>query len=274
MPAPSRDIPVWNHPVDKSETPHLSVIIPAFNESERIVSTLNSVAAYLGAQSYSWEILVVDDGSSDDTAYLVNSTARDISGIRLLRREHFGKGWAVRAGMLEARGRYRFMCDADLAMPIEWLDRFLENMSVGMDIVIGSREIAGAMRLDEPRYRHVMGRVFNWVVRAVAVRGFQDTQCGFKCFSEDAAHELFSRQRARRMGFDAEILYLAIKMGYSVIEIPVEWRHQEGSKVRPGADSIDMLKDALLIRLRDISGRYRRKTKSLPTDRDRRGQSE
>ena len=241
----------------KSERPHLSVIIPAFNESERIVSTLNSVAAYLEAQTYRWEILVVDDGSADDTASLVSCAAKDIGCVRLVRREHFGKGWAVRAGMLEARGRYRFMCDADLAMPIRWLDKFLEKMDAGVDIVIGSREIVGARRFDEPYYRHLMGRIFNWVVRAVAVRGFQDTQCGFKCFSEDAAYQLFSRQRSRRMGFDAEILYLAVKMGFSVVEMPVEWHHQTGSKVRPGVDSIDMLKDTLLIRLRDICGKYR-----------------
>ena len=243
--------------MNMSERPHLSVIIPAFNESERIVSTLKNVTAYLEAQIYTWEILVVDDGSEDDTALLVNRTAEEISGVRLLPREHFGKGWAVRAGMLEAQGSYRFMCDADLAMPIEWLDKFLDKMDAGVDIVIGSREIEGARRFDEPQYRHIMGRIFNWVVRAIAVKGFQDTQCGFKCFREDAANELFSRQRSKRMGFDAEILFLALKKGYSVVEMPVEWHHQTGSKVRPGVDSLDMLKDTLLIRLRDTFGKYR-----------------
>ncbi len=243
--------------MDMSERPHLSVIIPAFNESARIVSTLKSVTAYLEAQIYTWEILVVDDGSEDDTALLVNRTAEEIGGVRLLPREHFGKGWAVRAGMLEARGSYRFMCDADLAMPIEWLEKFLDKMDAGVDIAIGSREIEGARRFDEPQYRHIMGRIFNWVVRAIAVKGFQDTQCGFKCFREDAANELFSRQRSKRMGFDAEILFLALKKGYSVVEMPVEWHHQAGSKVRPGVDSLDMLKDTLLIRLRDTFGKYR-----------------
>ena len=243
--------------MDMSERPHLSVIIPAFNESARIVSTLKSVTAYLEAQIYTWEILVVDDGSEDDTASLVNRTAEEIGGVRLLPREHFGKGWAVRAGMLEAQGSYRFMCDADLAMPIEWLEKFLDKMDAGVDIAIGSREIEGARRFDEPQYRHIMGRIFNWVVRAIAVKGFQDTQCGFKCFREDAANELFSRQRSKRMGFDAEILFLALKKGYSVVEMPVEWHHQAGSKVRPGVDSLDMLKDTLLIRLRDTFGKYR-----------------
>ena len=243
--------------MDNSEIPHLSVIIPAFNESERIVSTLNCVVAYLRAQIYTWEVLVVDDGSVDDTAALVSRAERELKGVRLLSREHFGKGWAVRSGMLNARGKYRFMCDADLAMPIEWLDQFLDKMDSGADIVIGSREIIGAKRYDEPHYRHVMGRIFNWVVRAVAVRGFQDTQCGFKCFRGDVAERLFSRQRAMRMGFDVEILYLAAKMNYTVIEMPVEWHHQSGSKVRPGVDSADMLKDTFLIRLRDMFGKYR-----------------
>ena len=243
--------------MDASEIPRLSVVIPAFNEAGRIVSTLHSVVAYLREQTYTWEILVVDDGSQDDTAALVSAAAQNLDGIRLLRMEHYGKGWAVRAGMLEARGAYRFMCDADLAMPIEWLQEFLEKMDAGADIVIGSREIFGARRYDEPFYRHFRGRIFNWVVRAVAVRGFQDTQCGFKCFRQDAADRLFFRQRARGMGFDVEVLYLAAKAGYSVVEMPVEWHHQPGSKVRPGVDSIDMLKDTLLIRLRDMIGSYR-----------------
>ena len=243
--------------MDTSETPHLSVIIPAFNEAGRIVSTLNRVAAYLQAQTYTWEILVVDDGSEDDTASLVSGAARELDGIRLLRREHFGKGWAVRAGMLEARGKYRFMCDADLAMPIEWLDKFLEKMDGGADIVIGSREAMGARRFDEPQYRHVMGRVFNRVVRTFAVGGFQDTQCGFKCFSEDAVTALYERQRSKGMGFDVEILYLALKRGLKVEELPVDWYHQPVSRVRPGLDTLDMLKDIFLIRLRDITGRYR-----------------
>ena len=243
--------------MDTSERPHISVIIPAFNEAGRIVSTLNRVAAYLRTQTYTWEILVVDDGSEDGTASLVSDATQNLNGVRLLRRDHYGKGWTVRAGMLEARGRYRFMCDADLAMPIEWLEKFLEKMYSGIDIVIGSREIVGSRRYDEPIYRQFRGRIFNWVVRTVAVRGFQDTQCGFKCFREDAADRLFLRQRTRGMGFDVEILYLAAKAGYSVLEMPVEWHHQPGSKVRPGIDSIDMFKDTLLIRLRDILGRYR-----------------
>ena len=239
-----------------SESPLLSVIIPAFNEAGRIIPTLDKIAAYLEQQVFSWEVLVVDDGSVDGTSNLITGWAKDRNNVRLLTREHFGKGWAVKAGMLEAEGRYRFMCDADLAMPIQGVDAFLQRMESGADIVIGSREAEGAKRFDEPGYRHVMGRVFNRVVRLMAVRGIEDTQCGFKCFRANVASDLFRRQRIRGMGFDAEILYLARKKGYAIEEMPIDWYFQTVSKVRPVADTIDMFKDTVLIRLRDVLGRY------------------
>ena len=154
---------------DTSGRPFLSVVIPAFNESSRIIPTLESVASYLDEQAYSWEVLVVDDGSSDGTADLVSEWAEAHCNVRVVRRDHFGKGWAVRAGMLEATGRNRFMCDADLAMPIDYLAGFLARIEAGVDLVVGSREAEGARRFDEPAYRHLMGRLFNWVVRLVAV---------------------------------------------------------------------------------------------------------
>lgn len=240
----------------ESDRPLLSVVIPAFNESARIIDTLDKLAGYLDAQEYFSEVLVVDDGSVDDTAGLVRRWAADRSNIFVISIPHAGKGWAVRAGMLAARGSYRFMCDADLAMPVHWIGTFIERMESGLDIVIGSREAAGARRFDEPAYRHVMGRIFNRVVRLLAVSGFQDTQCGFKCFRAEVAEELFRLQRTRGMGFDVEILFLAVKRGLSIEEMPIDWYHQAVSKVRPGADTIDMLKDTIVIRLRDITRRY------------------
>ena len=240
----------------ESDTPLLSVVIPAFNESARIIGTLDELAEYLGGQEYTSEVLVVDDGSEDDTAKLVRSWAEDRSSTFVISIPHAGKGWAVRAGMLAARGSYRFMCDADLAMPVHWIGAFVERMDAGLDVVIGSREAAGARRFDEPAYRHVMGRVFNRVVRLLAVRGFQDTQCGFKCFRSDVAEELFRLQRTRGMGFDVEILFLAIKKGFRIEEMPIDWYHQDVSKVRPGVDTIDMLKDTIVIRLRDLTRKY------------------
>ena len=240
----------------ESETPLLSVVIPAFNESARIIGTLDELAQYLGEQEYTSEVLVVDDGSADDTAELVRQWAADRPDTFVISIPHAGKGWAVRAGMLAARGSYRLMCDADLAMPVHWVGEFMKRMEAGLDIVIGSREAAGARRFDEPAYRHLMGRVFNGVVRMLAVRGFQDTQCGFKCFRAEVADQLFRLQRTRGMGFDVEILFLAVKRGFSIEEMPIDWYHQDISKVRPGVDTIDMLKDTIVIRLRDLTGKY------------------
>ena len=240
----------------ESDFPLLSVVIPAFNESARIVATLDALAQYLGGQEYKSEVLVVDDGSVDGTADLVLQWAADRSDTFVISIPHAGKGWAVRAGMLAARGSYRFMCDADLAMPAHWIGAFVERMEAGLDVVIGSREAVGARRFDEPAYRHMMGRVFNRVVRLMAVRGFQDTQCGFKCFRAEVAEQLFRLQRTKGMGFDVEILFLAVKRGINIEEMPIDWYHQDISKVRPGADTIDMLKDTIVIRLRDLARKY------------------
>ena len=241
--------------------PYVSVIIPAFNEATRIIPTLEKVVEHLSAKPYEWEVIVVDDGSTDATAQIVDDWSNSQPSVRLEKAEHRGKGWAVRRGMLSATGAHRLMCDADLAVSIHWLDRFLEHMDPGCHIVIGSREAAGARRFDEPRYRHLMGRVFNWVIKIVAVRGFQDTQCGFKCFDGHTANELFSLQRNPGMGFDGEILYLATKKGLKILEMPVEWYHQPESKVRPGVDSLIMIKETLNIRWNHFRGVYGRLTR-------------
>ena len=158
----------------------------------------------------------------------------------------------MKKGMLAASGQYRFMSDADLAMPIEQLDGFLERMEEGYDIVIGSRQKVGARRYGEPVGRHVMGRAFNWSIRLLVVGGFEDTQCGFKCFRGDVAKELFSLQRTKGFAFDVEILYMAMKKGLRVMEMPIDWYHQRASKVRPFVDSFQMLRDSLSLRLRNV----------------------
>ena len=245
--------------------PFLSIIIPAFNEEARILTTLEKVVDYLSDQSYSWEVLVVDDGSSDSTAALVNQWAQTHQGVGLETIPHSGKGWAVKHGMLTATGEYRFMCDADLAMPIETTEGFLKEMREGYDIVIGSRQISGARRFNEPAIRHLMGRFFNWAVRLLAVGPFQDTQCGFKCFRGEIAAELFASQRTKGFGFDVEILYVALKREMRVKEIPIDWYHQTVSKLRPGVDSFLMLRDTLLVRWNDLSGRYGSRTEHKAT---------
>ena len=239
--------------------PFLSIVIPAFNEEARITASLERVCAYLGGQSYSWEVVVVDDGSSDGTLGLLREWASDHHEVRVEGIPHAGKGWAVKHGMLAARGQYRFMCNAELALPIEQVSMFVDLMEEGNDIVIGSRQIAGARRFNEPVSRHMMGRVFNWAVRLLVLRGFQDSQCGFKCFRGEVAQELFSLQKTRGWAFDVEILYLSIVRGLTVLEVPIDWYHQRDSRIRPGVDSFLMLRDVLRVRWYDLRGRYGQK---------------
>ena len=228
----------------------LSIVIPAFSEEKRIIPTLEVILRYLNDQPYTWEVLVVDDGSPDETFSVVNEWATNKQGIRVETIPHEGKGWAVRHGMLQAVGAYRFMCDADLSMPIDHLAVFLEQITSGYDVVIGSREIEGAQRFDEPLSRHVNGRIFNFVVRVLLGASFFDTQCGFKCFRGDVADQLFSRQRIRGFGFDAEILYMALRLNMKILELPIDWYHNTDSKVKPWADGFAMLRDMIRIKIR------------------------
>ena len=235
------------------KAPLLTVVIPAFNEEKRICMTLDKVTRYLKRQPYTWEIIVVDDGSLDDTARHVKIWAKRSEfnqNVSVHTIPHAGKGWAIKHGMLAATGQYRFMCDADLAMPISQLSTFLDKVKAGYDIVIGSRELPGAKRFGESTGRHFRGRVFNWLVRLIAVGGFNDTQCGFKCFRAEVAEHLFMVQKTRGFGFDVEILYMASKKKLRILEIPIEWHHQSCSTVRPFLDSFLMLKDAVYVRLR------------------------
>jgi dolichyl-phosphate beta-glucosyltransferase len=234
----------------------LSIIIPAFNEGLRIVQTLEAVHAALPSLVPSWEIRVVDDGSSDDTAARVAAFARANGRVVLQRGAHRGKGAAVRAGMLTSAADLRFMCDADLSMPLKELPRFLEAVPANADVAIGSREGAGARRVDEPLYRHYMGRLFNAVVQAGAVSGIEDTQCGFKLFSADAATRVFSRATIDGWAFDVEALAIARRNGLRIAEIPVEWRYGEFSRVAIVGDSLRMVRDVCRVRLNAARGRY------------------
>lgn len=238
--------------------PFVSVVIPTYNEESRIVDTLNAVVNHLDKKVYAWEIVVADDGSKDNTVWLVEEEARNHSDlhIRLLSLRHKGKGSAVKQGMLYAKGDYRFLADADLSMPILQMDKFLPPELPGCDISIGSRESPNSRRVDEPFLRHLMGRGFNLVVQIIALKGFKDTQCGFKCFKAEAADKIFPLQRSEGFGFDVEVLFLATRMGMNVEEVGVDWYYQEGSKVNPIRDSIFMVRDLLLIRWNHITGKY------------------
>ncbi len=236
--------------------PHLSVVIPAFNEEGRIVSTLEEVVGYLEAQAYDWEVVVVDDGSRDGTLAVARSWADGRQGVRVETIPHRGKGWAVRHGMLVSTGEYRFMCDADLSMPVGQIGDFLEKMDEGYDVVMASREVTGSRRFGEPILRHLIGRAFNWVVRSILVRGYEDTQCGFKCFRGGEAQYLFGLQRTWGFGFDGEVLFLARKRSMRMVEVPIDWYYRPDSKVRPAADSLLMLRDTVRVRWDHLRGRY------------------
>ena len=243
-----------------SPPPFLSVVIPAYNEERRIVSTLQQVLAYLEGQTYTWEVLVADDGSADATPKLVSEMAQSREDGRLIHLPllHGGKGWAVRHGMLQAQGRYRFMCDADLSMSIDQLERFLSPAVPGYDVAAGSRTAPGARRIGEPARRKVTAKAFSLLVRALAATGIADTQCGFKCFTAEAASTLFSRQRLDGFAFDVELLFLARKLGLRTIEVPIEWHHSPESKVRLVRDSARMGRDLLQVRWDYMRGRYGR----------------
>jgi glycosyltransferase involved in cell wall biosynthesis len=238
--------------------PFLSVVIPAYNEESRISDTLERVIGFLNTRPYSWELLVADDGSTDGTARLVGGLAELHPNLRLMSLSHRGKGWAVKNAMLAASGQYRCLCDADLSVPIEQVERLLPPQTEGIDVAIGSREAPGARRIGEPNRRHLMGRVFNSLVRYLAVPGLRDTQCGFKCFREEVVPDLFQRQTMHGFAFDVEVLFLAHKTGLTTREIAVDWYYRENSKVRNIRDSFSMTLDLLRIRWRYRWGRYRR----------------
>ena len=237
---------------------YLSVVIPAYNEERRLPETLETLCAYLATQAYSWEIVVADDGSDDGTPAVVQRAAQNDQRVKLLSLPHRGKGWAVKNGMLAVGGELRFLCDADLSMPISLLDRLLPHGDSPPDVVIGSREAPGARRIGEPRRRWLMGRVFNTMTRILATPGIGDTQCGFKVFRAAAAEALFSLQTLDGFAFDAEILFLARQRGFRVAEIGIDWHYRSESKVRPIRDGWRTLRDLLIIRRRSLTGRYDR----------------
>lgn len=239
-----------------SSSAQLSVIVPANNEGWRLPDSLGELFSFLATQPYPAEVIVVENGSSDDTATVVRRLMNMYSGLRLLSLERAGKGGAVRAGVLEAAAAVIFMCDADLSTPAAEIPRFMARLDDGYDIVVGSREGVGAIRYGEPGYRHLMGRAFNGLVRKLAVPGIQDTQCGFKAFRSDVARQLFAMQTINGWAFDVEILFLARKLGYRVEELPVEWRFNDDTKVRAARDTGRMLRDILAIRMNEKLGRY------------------
>ncbi|MGB9673322.1 MAG: dolichyl-phosphate beta-glucosyltransferase [Anaerolineales bacterium] len=238
------------------EKPYLSIIIPAHNEEHRLPTTIAQLFHFLTKQSYPAEVIVVENGSSDRTLELAQSLSQEYAQLRVIHEERAGKGLAVRQGMLAARGKYRFMCDVDFSMPIDQINRFFPPQLTDADIAIASREAKGAKRFHEPPLRHTIGRVFNLLIRLFALPEFHDTQCGFKCFTEQAAQFLFERQSLAGWTFDVEILYMARQAGFRIVEVPIPWYYNPESKVHVLRDSLQMGWDLLKLRWRASRGLY------------------
>ncbi|MEA2007789.1 MAG: dolichyl-phosphate beta-glucosyltransferase [Chloroflexota bacterium] len=237
----------------------LSLVIPAYNEERRLPHTLEQVALFLESQSYSWEVIVVDNASSDKTPDIIRDFAQRHPQIRGLHEKRRGKGEAVKSGMLAAKGEYRFMCDADLSMPITELNRFLPPQLENFDLAIASREAQGATRHNEPFYRHLGGRAINTLIRLLILPGLNDTQCGFKCFSAAATEDLFNHQTLSSWSFDIEILAIAQLRGYKIAEIPISWHFEPGSKLNAFRSAVQMFLDILTVRDNARKGVYAKK---------------
>ena len=235
------------------QNPHeifLSVVIPAYNEEERISQTLEHMISFLKRQGYRSEIIVVDDGSTDQTSVAASQQLKDFSHRILRNSPHQGKGAAVKRGMLAAVGEYLLFSDADMSTPIEEVGRFIDLLKKGnYDCVIGSRALPESqLEVRQGLFRETIGKIFNFLARRLSFQGISDSQCGFKCFKREAAHDLFGRQRLKGFSFDAEILYLAQRRGYRILEAPVIWRNSAKSRVQILSDPFRMFFDLLRIR--------------------------
>lgn len=236
--------------------PKLSVVIPAFNESARILPTISSIVAYMDERGEPWELLLVDDGSTDSTVADVRDLG--LENLRILEGEtNRGKGHAVRRGMLSARGEAVLFTDADQSTPIRFLEDLVAEIAAGADVAVGSRAADGSLERAKPLSRRILSTGLRLLVRSVFRLGIRDTQCGFKLFTAAAADDLFQRQRIDGFSFDLEVLYLAEQRGYSVVEVPVDWHDAPGSTVDAGRVAVRFLRDLVEIRTADLRGRYR-----------------
>jgi glycosyltransferase involved in cell wall biosynthesis len=253
--------------------PELSIVIPAYNEEGRLARGLSRIREYFTGRSVppgvapeitlqQLEILIVDDGSKDGTARIAEEWARELPYVRLVSNgENRGKGYSVRHGMLEARGRLALFTDADLSSPIEEIEKLLAAIAAGNDIAIGSRALDRSLiSIHQSRHRELGGIVFNRLVRVVTGLPFHDTQCGFKLFRREPSRIIFEQQRIERFGFDPEILFLAKRHGLRIAEVPVRWAHDPATKVQVLRDSVTMFRELVEIRSNWLLRRYPKKS--------------
>lgn len=245
---------------------YLSVILPSYNEIRNIrTGVLTRVFEYLKKQDYDWELILADDGSSDGTTMELVEFAKGKKQVRVLTNPHRGKGPTVLTALSQAKGEYALFTDFDQATPLSEVEKLLPLTKQGYEVVVGSREIAGALRQKEPLHRHLMGKGFNFFVQALTIRGIKDTQCGFKLFSKKALERLLPKvvvyggggsEGAYTGAFDVELLFIADKLGIKIAEVPVHWKYVRTQRVDPVKDSVRMLIDLLRIRMADIQGKY------------------
>ena len=235
-----------------------SIVIPAYNEGHRLGATLEKVLGYIAEHGCESEVIVVNDGSKDNTADIVRSFAEKNPSLRLVENPgNRGKGYSVRNGILNARGRILLFSDADLSSPIEEVPKLLKALGEGADIAIGSRWLQAELQTQrQPLHRQLFGRIFNLLLRMTLGLQFTDTQCGFKAFKRRAAQAVFPLQKIERWGFDPEILFLARKFGFTVKEVPVAWGHSGGARINPVVDGARMFTEMLRIRWYDLTGKY------------------
>jgi glycosyltransferase involved in cell wall biosynthesis len=245
--------------------PKYSIVIPAYNESARIPATLKAVVACVRAHGWDAEIIVVNDGSKDSTAQIVRNFALEAPEVRLLENPgNRGKGFSVRNGILHAMGDIVMFTDSDLSAPIEEAERLFAGIAAGADIAIGSRWLeSGRQTHRQPLYRQFFGRCFNMVCRMIMRLPFADTQCGFKAFTRAAAQTVFQLQTIERWGFDPEILFIALKRGFRIVEVPVSWAHDERSRMSYLKDGIQMLKELAMIRWNALTGHYSKRIEAM-----------
>ena len=238
--------------------PTYSIVIPAYNESTRLSATLEKVLAYVQEQRWEAEVIVVNDGSRDNTADIVRGYAAKDPALRLVENPgNRGKGYSVRNGMLNARGRIVLFSDADLSSPIEEAPKLFQALAQGADIAIGSRWLRAETQTQrQPLHRQLFGRIFNLLLRLTLGLHYKDTQCGFKAFKQPAVHTIFPLQKIERWGFDPEILFLARKFRFKVQEVPVAWGHSGDTRIHPIIDGYRMFLEMLRIRWYDVTGKY------------------
>jgi dolichyl-phosphate beta-glucosyltransferase len=238
--------------------PNYSIVIPAYNESARLGATLEKVLAYVHVQGWDAEVIVVNDGSRDNTADIVRAFAAKDPALRLVENPgNHGKGYSVRNGMLNARGRIVLFSDADLSSPIEEAPKLLQALDDGADIAIGSRWLRAETQTQrQPLHRQLFGRIFNLVLRLTLGLQFKDTQCGFKAFKQPAVQAIFPLQKIERWGFDPEILFLAKKLKFKTQEVSVAWGHSGGTRINPLVDGPRMVMEMLRVRWYDLTGKY------------------